>query len=258
MTLTREPARLEALGDWIARRLGLPAVRVTDARVLPGGAIQENWLITCGLGSGSQAAERRFVLRRNAAATIASSRPLGQEFALLSAAHAAGVLVPQPIGFCDDPGVLGHRFSLVAAVEGVGLGPRIVKDCGLGGDRCELAARLGRELAKVHAIRPPQPALDFLGVPSADPALATVAGLRETLDRLGGPKPGPGVGAALGRAACACLPTGLSGARRLPHRQLSGRRCWSCRDPRLGVRWLGRSDGRSRLVLRRVLALRPC
>lgn len=189
MSLATQPGRREALGDWIARRLDRSPVEVTDLRLLPGGAIQENWRVSCLVG-GEAAAERKdFVLRRNAAATIGSSRPLAQEFALLSRAHRAGVLVPTPIGYCDDPAVIGEIFSLVAAVEGVGLGARIVKDLSLGGDRAALAARLGLELAKIHAIDPPQPELEFLGDPPDDPARAAVAGLRATLDRLDAHRP---------------------------------------------------------------------
>jgi hypothetical protein len=40
---------------------------------LAGGAIQENWRLVCRLGSSSDDETRSFVLRRNAAATIASS-----------------------------------------------------------------------------------------------------------------------------------------------------------------------------------------
>ena len=181
MSQALDPARHEALAAWIGARLGAPSLRVTDMRPLTGGAIQENWLVTCRSGA---AEERRFVLRRNAPAVIASSRTRAQEFALVRAAHAAGVLVPEPVGLCEDSSILGDAFSLVAAVEGVGLGPRIVKDPSLGGDRAALARRLGRELAAIHAIHAPQPELDFLDAPPASPALATVALQRQALDQL--------------------------------------------------------------------------
>jgi len=107
----------------------------------------------------------RVHLRKDAPATIASSRPRSEEFAILSVAYRAGVCVPEPIGFCSDPDVIGAPFALIGLVEGVGLGPRIVKDQTLGGDRTRLAERLGRELAKIHAVRPPREDLAFLGQP---------------------------------------------------------------------------------------------
>ena len=181
MSLAQDPARLEALAGWIAAKLGVPSARIDEARLLTGGAIQENWRLACRIGDDQ---ERRFVLRRNAAATIGSSRSLAQEFAALSAAHAAGVTVPAPIGYCDDAGVIGAAFALVAAVEGVGLGPRIVKDQGLGGDHAALAGQLGRELAKIHAIQPAQSGLSFLDAPPTDPAKTAITDLRTALDRL--------------------------------------------------------------------------
>lgn len=187
MSLAFNAEHRAALGAWIAGRLGGSQVQVTDIKLLPGGAIQENWLINCVVGAGSET--RAYVLRRNAVATIGSSRPLAQEFAVIERAHEAGALVPTPIGYCDDPGVVGECFSMVAAVAGVGLGPRIVKDMSLGGDRAALAARLGLELAKIHAIRPPQAGLEFLGPPPDDPGRAVVADLRASLDRLGAARP---------------------------------------------------------------------
>lgn len=181
-----DPPLRTRLQGWIAERLGDPDAAIEAPKPLSGGAIQENWRIVCRLGDGSQ---REFALRKDALATIASSRARDEEFALLKAAHDAGVLVPEPIGFCDDEGVIGARFALMALVPGVGLGPRVVKDHALGGDRHALAERLGRELAKIHTIRPPRPDLAFLGEPSPDPARAEVAAMRTALDRLGVARP---------------------------------------------------------------------
>jgi aminoglycoside phosphotransferase (APT) family kinase protein len=99
------------------------------------------------------------------------------------------VCVPEPIGFCSDPDVIGAPFAMMGLVEGVGLGPRIAKDKTLGGDRTRLAERLGRELAKIHAIRPPQRDLAFLGEPDPEPALAEIRSLRSTLDSLQAVRP---------------------------------------------------------------------
>lgn len=177
------------LGAWIAGQLGVPDLTVEESRPLGGGSIQENRLIRCRIGEGT----RDFVLRRDAAATIASSRSRREEFRLLEAAWAAGVRVPEPVGFCDDPEVIGAPFALLGLVPGVGLGPRIAKDLTLGGDRERLAEDLGRELGKIHAVldprRDPPQALAFLGPPEPDPARAEIARLRESLDGIGARRP---------------------------------------------------------------------
>jgi aminoglycoside phosphotransferase (APT) family kinase protein len=74
-------------------------------------------------------------------------------------------------------------------LPGVALGPKVVKDRSLGGDREALVEHLGRELARIHSIRPPRPDLAFLGTPDENPALAAVAKLRGYLDALGEPHP---------------------------------------------------------------------
>jgi aminoglycoside phosphotransferase (APT) family kinase protein len=172
------------LGRWLAQTLG-GAVTSVEVNRLSGGAIQENWMVALRL----EGAPRVFVLRKDAAATIATSHGRADEFALIRAAHRSGVLVPEPIAFCFDSDVLGGPFALMAKVDGVGFGPKIVKDLTLGGDREALAERLGRELAKIHAIRPPCADLAFLGAPPSDPALADVAALRAALDAMGASRP---------------------------------------------------------------------
>ncbi|WP_197054726.1 phosphotransferase [Paracoccus sp. PAMC 22219] len=89
MSLTDNPA----LDAWLARALDLPGARVTAADKLSGGAIQENWAVTVAAGDTT----RRLVIRRDAPATIAASRSRGEEYALIAAAHRAGVRVPQPL-----------------------------------------------------------------------------------------------------------------------------------------------------------------
>ena len=151
------------LQPWLAERLNAPDLAVQIFEPLNGGSIQENWRLRCALSDG---AVRELVLRKDSPATIASSRTRREEYAIMEVAHKAGVLTPEPIGFCDDAGVIGAPFAVMAMVEGVGLGPRIAKDLSLGGDRAELAKRLGQELAKIHAVRPPRKPLAFLGQPA--------------------------------------------------------------------------------------------
>ena len=177
-----------ALRDWIAARLGAPDLALAEISPLSGGAIQENWRLRCVIGDRA----RDFVLRKDAAATIASSRTREQEFRLIEAAHRAGVRVPEPVGFCADAGVIGAPFALMGLVPGVGLGPRIVKEAGLGGDRTRLAEELGRQLARIHTILPTggaPPDLAFLGGPDPDPARAEIRALRASLDGIGATRP---------------------------------------------------------------------
>ena len=178
----------EPLRAWLAEHLGCPDLAIADMRPLGGGSIQENRLVRCRVGGGTRA----FVLRMDAAATIASSRSRAEEFRILEAVWRAGVRVPEPVGFCADPAIIGAPFALMGLVEGVGLGPRIAKDLTLGGDRERLAETLGGELARIHGALDPRdlPAgLAFLGAPDPNPALAEIARLRASLDGIGARRP---------------------------------------------------------------------
>lgn len=176
---------LDRLGVWLSATLA-QEVAIRSATKLSGGAIQQNWLIE-GTING---AERALVLRKDAAATIGASHSREDEFALIKVAFAAGVRVPEPVAFCDNNSVLGGPFALMSKVEGVGFGPRIVKDMSLGGDREGLVGQLGRELAAIHAIVPDEAGhLAFMGQPPASPAHAEIAFLRASLDALGASRP---------------------------------------------------------------------
>src|SRR3954465_5336549 len=89
------------LRSWIAQRLGTDDLIVEAVQPLGGGSIQENWRVRCAMDHGQET--REFVLRKDAPAPIASSRPRCEEFAILAAAYRAGVCVPEPVGFCGDP-----------------------------------------------------------------------------------------------------------------------------------------------------------
>lgn len=174
------------LRAWLAEALAARQVRVKTAERLTGGAIQENWALdievdgVCG----------RLVLRRDAPATVASSRSRRDEFALISAAWDAGVTVPRPEGFCDDQSVLGGAFAVMACVAGEGYGPRVVKDPGLGGDRAALGRTLGCQLARIHAIPPTAEMAAILGPPPEDAGLSEIERLRGWLDAIGAIRPG--------------------------------------------------------------------
>ncbi len=186
-----EPERVRAVEAFLAGAAGAERVRIRRLDRLGGGAIQQNYLCETEIAGGPFAGAHRLVLRTAAPSGVPESRPVEQEFALLRAAHAAGVTVPEPLFLAADPAVLGDRpFFVMRVVEGTGLAPRIVRDTSLGGDRAALARRLGEELARIHSITPPRDDLAFLGPPPASPALRLVERYRRDLDELG-PRPYP-------------------------------------------------------------------
>lgn len=183
-----EPEHLEAVAAWLARESGAVSAEITACKPLSGGAIQENWAIDAAFEGGDLDGARALVLRTDAPSGVAVSLGRAEEFALLQAAEAAGVTVPEPHFLCRDPEVLGKDFVVMDRIGGVALGPKVVKDSSLGGDREALVERLGRELARIHSIQPPRDDLSFLDRPE-NPAKAAVAAHRGHLDALGEPHP---------------------------------------------------------------------
>ena len=141
----------------------------------------------------------------------------------------AGVRVPEPVGFCTDPAVVGAPFALMGLVEGVGLGPRIAKDLSLGGDR-EQPGGASRARACPDPREPRRRAIrrrrrsPSWASPSASPARAEIRALARNLDGIGaraaGDRMGPALGASAMRPDC---PDADPGAPGFPHRQLHGR-----------------------------------
>jgi aminoglycoside phosphotransferase (APT) family kinase protein len=70
-------------------------------------------------------------------------------------------------------------------ISGTALGNRITR----AGAQPALAAALARELARIHTIQPPQPALDFLGAIRNTPATDAIATYRAYLDEMPEPHP---------------------------------------------------------------------
>lgn len=159
-----------ALERFLCRHTGAARVAVTHALRLSGGAIQENWWLQLQPDNGSELA---VVLRCDAASRLPESRSRAQEFALLQVAWAAGVTVPEPLWSGDDS--LGRDFFVMRKAEGVGAGYRLVRDLALAPDREQLAERIGREMARLHRVRPPEARLDFLLLPVLSPAETALA-----------------------------------------------------------------------------------
>ena len=121
---------------------------VSEPRLLAGGASKEAWAIDAG--------GEPLLLRRAAAGVIHKhTLSLADEFAVLEAAHEAGVKAPRPIAYIPD--LDGREAFVMERLEGETIGRRIVRMEGL---PPELPVQLADELAKIHAI--PRACVPFL------------------------------------------------------------------------------------------------
>ncbi|UCH73157.1 MAG: phosphotransferase family protein [Rhodospirillales bacterium] len=174
-----------ALTRWLAAAAGADGLRLVALEMLSGGAIQENWGLAVEIGG-----ERHgWVLRTDAPSGVSTSHGRTEEFALLKAAYAAGVTVPEPLFLCTDTAVLGKPFYVMARIAGRAEGHVLVRDAAVIGAGDGLVERLGRELARIHAIRPPRDDLGFLALPDGAPALSRIATYRRYLNDLPDPNP---------------------------------------------------------------------
>jgi aminoglycoside phosphotransferase (APT) family kinase protein len=148
---------------------------------IAGGASRETWAVDAEIGGVAEA----LVLRMDLASSMnpdALSR--SQEFALLSAAHAAGVLAPRPRWLDAGGTALGRPFLLMDRVGGESIGPRVVRRPELAAARAHLPAQMAAQLALIHAID--SAPLDFLPRPPASqtPALHALDQTRRVIDSI--------------------------------------------------------------------------
>lgn len=148
----------ERLSEYVARASGGKSARVVRFERMSGGAVQENWALDVDRGG----AIHPWVLRTDAPAAVRESLTRAQEFAVLQAMQEARVLAPRPLYLCDDDGVTGRRFFIMERLPGVAAGHRVTRERALVPDPARLARELAANLARLHSIRPPQPALAFL------------------------------------------------------------------------------------------------
>jgi aminoglycoside phosphotransferase (APT) family kinase protein len=183
------PGHRAALARFLAEASGSDRVEITALELLPGGAIQENWGLDAMFGGGRLAGAQRLVLRTDAATGIPSSLGRIEEFAVLQAAFAAGVTVPEPLFACADLSVSGRPFFVMRRVAGTASGREITADPARETALPQIADQLGRQLARIQTIRPPHPDLGFLPSPSESSPEAQIAGFRAYLDHHPQPRP---------------------------------------------------------------------
>lgn len=171
----------QAIADFIKQKVGADQVTIKAMEKLSGGAIQENWLLDAQVEGGDHAGLLEAVLRADAPSGVSTSASRQEEFALLSEAFKAKVTVPEPL-WMGDPEILGRDFFIMRRVAGTAAGHKLVKDPNLGGDKEALAEELGKQLARIHTITPPNKQLDFLDQPEGHPAQHAINQYRTFLD----------------------------------------------------------------------------
>jgi aminoglycoside phosphotransferase (APT) family kinase protein len=140
---------------------------VSEPILLAGGASKEAWAVDAG--------GERLLVRRAALTVIhRHTLSLADEFAMLEAAHEAGVKVPKPIRYIPD--LAGREAFVMERLEGETIGRRIVR-MNLPED---FPLQLAEELAKIHAI--PAERVPFLGA-------AQLERMADELDELDEPHP---------------------------------------------------------------------
>lgn len=151
---------------------------------LAGGASRDSWLIDVRIDGIPQ----QLVMRRDLPTQMnenALTRP--QEFAVMQAAHAAGVKVAPVRYLCDDPTEysIDGAFFLMDAMPGISIGRKVIHTPELAAAREKLPAQMAVELANIHTIDPAP--FDFLPRPAAgvSPAQHAVDEMVAVLDRLG-------------------------------------------------------------------------
>jgi len=144
---------------------------ISEPMLLAGGASKEAWAVD---------ADGEPLLVRRAAASVIHRHTLSlaDEFAVLEAAHEAGVKVPRPVRYIAD--LDGREAFVMERLEGETIGRRIVQREDLAAARERLPEQMADELAAIHAIS--RSAVPFLHA-------ASLERMVEELDEVGEPHP---------------------------------------------------------------------
>ena len=149
------PSDLTPLERWFSERFEAAQVKVRQAELLPGGAVQRNWRLTLDVDGESHVV----VLRVGPDMPLPESRTKDQEFAILRDAHAAGVPVAEPLFVEVFENIIGRAFLISAFCAGDADRQKLFT-CA---DNQQLLSELGASLAQVHQMTVPA------GVPSETP-----------------------------------------------------------------------------------------
>ena len=88
---TLDWAQLERLAAWLQATIGVEHVRIVQAALLAGGAVQQNWRLDVEVAGAQRAGTHAWVLRTDAAASLDVSLDRVAEFRCIEAAHKAAM-----------------------------------------------------------------------------------------------------------------------------------------------------------------------
>ncbi|NQW10553.1 MAG: phosphotransferase family protein [Alphaproteobacteria bacterium] len=179
-----EQAEIEVLERWLEGELGADFLRLAPPAKMSGGAVQENWRLDAEVTGGPHAGSLPLVLRTDAPSGVSISHSRAHEFALLKAAFAAGVTVPEPLALDADGKVLRKPAYVMRRAAGTANPRTLARDADLDPHRPAITEALGRELARVHSIKPGHADLDFLPLDERSPARRRIDEFAAQLDAL--------------------------------------------------------------------------
>jgi aminoglycoside phosphotransferase (APT) family kinase protein len=146
----------QAVDFWL--RENVPTLRPPSAfRLISGGQSNLTFL-------GTDAAGTEFVLRRPPVGELLeSAHDMSREYRIIKALGPTPVPVPETLGRCDDPGVTGSAFYLMAFVDGLVI--RDAADCErhlTAPARAVVGESMIDTLADLHSLTPSQVGLENL------------------------------------------------------------------------------------------------
>jgi aminoglycoside phosphotransferase (APT) family kinase protein len=202
---------LQALAPWVAEavrqavshRPELAGLRLTGARRLSGGAINQNFLVTLGSETVDGV---QWVMRRSQSQSIPGSHDRRSEFAIIRYADDRGVVVPTPIAVVTHDGQQASFFAyltgdtdarrLVSTLGGrkpTAPTPNDVAPMGISPDAVSaLTESLGEQLGRLHRHTQDQQQTSqdleaILGAPGEDSVEASLQEVEKSFSRLSRP-----------------------------------------------------------------------
>jgi aminoglycoside phosphotransferase (APT) family kinase protein len=148
-----------ALTGLLSRHHNGASVEIRDLKLLTGGANRQTWSFDAVVGGGETLP---LVLRMDPRGGL-GAMPRETEYALLEAAHSAGVPVPKVLLVADASS--GAPGFIMERVEGETIARRLLRDEAYATARGVMTAQLGAALAAVHRIDASIEALSGLSRP---------------------------------------------------------------------------------------------